>query len=64
MHAGQPGTNDAAADITKRRRPVKPVGWGKMLGFELAFSDRLPYLMTTEVSSESPDCLFGAASVP
>ncbi|CAL8463481.1 g3015 [Coccomyxa elongata] len=47
---GRPGTNDAAADPTKRRRPVVPAGWGAIPGHEIAFSDRLPFLMTTEAS--------------
>ena len=49
MHAGQPGTNDAGHDMTKRRRPLKPAGWGPIPGHEINFADRLPYLMTCEV---------------
>ena len=26
-----------------------PAGWGKIPGHEVAFSDRLPFLLTTEV---------------
>ncbi len=47
--AGRPGTNDAAADRSKKRRPVVPAGWGAVPGHEVAFSDRLPFLLTTEV---------------
>lgn len=27
-----------------------PVGWGRVPGHEVAFCDRLPFLLTTEVS--------------
>ena len=47
--AGVPGTNDATADITERRRPAVPAGWGRVPGHEIAFCDRLPFLLTTEV---------------
>ena len=50
MLAGVPGTNDAASDPTDRRRPAVPVGWGRVPGHEVAFCDRLPFLLTTEVS--------------
>ena len=49
LDAGRPGTNDAAADESKKRRPVVPAGWGAIPGHEVAFSDRLPFLLTTEV---------------
>ena len=49
--AGVPGTNDAAADTSERRRPAVPIGWGRIPGHETAFCDRLPFLLTTEVPS-------------
>ena len=49
--AGVPGTNDAAADAKERRRPAVPIGWGRIPGHEVAFCDRLPFLLTTEVRS-------------
>ena len=49
--AGVPGTNDAAADTSERRRPAVPIGWGRIPGHETAFCDRLPFLLTTEVRS-------------
>ena len=27
-----------------------PIGWGRVPGHEVAFCDRLPFLLTTEVS--------------
>ena len=53
--AGVPGTNDAAADTTERRRPAVPIGWGRVPGHEVAFPDRLPFLLTAEV--QTPPCL-------
>ena len=50
MPAGVPGTNDAASDPTDRRRPAVPIGWGRVPGHEVAFCDRLPFLLTTEVN--------------
>ncbi len=49
VSTGRPGTNDAAADPEKKRRAVVPAGWGRVPGHEIAFNDRLPYLLTTEV---------------
>lgn len=53
MHmAGRPGTNDAAADPERKRRAAMPAGWGRVPGHEVAFSDRLPYLLTSEVRQQ------------
>ena len=31
-----------------------PVGWGRVPGHEVAFCDRLPFLLTCEVSLTAP----------